>query len=105
MWIWQKWTSSAALKQLRLQDAADPQATYLYKLSQEKVLEYFKTIILASSEQDLYAPFHSARIETPKEANNTKYGKLLIYSFLHTKQLFIKPWWKVFCLLRLAIVM
>eukprot|EP00026_Physarum_polycephalum_P001066 Phypoly_transcript_01067.p1 GENE.Phypoly_transcript_01067~~Phypoly_transcript_01067.p1 ORF type:complete len:1167 (+),score=163.07 Phypoly_transcript_01067:204-3704(+) len=71
MWVWQKWSNSACLLQLRLMDHPDPTKTYLYKLSQKKGLEYFQNILLVSSEQDLYVPFHSARIELCREADKT----------------------------------
>ncbi len=59
-----------------MQDNADPTKTILYQLSQLKGLEYFKNVILVSAEQDLYVPFHSARIEPNKEiANDPKWGK------------------------------
>lgn len=68
MWVWQKWSNSSCLLQLRLLDDPDLTKTYLYKLSQKKGLEHFQNILLVSSEQDLYVPFHSARIEICKEA-------------------------------------
>jgi len=70
MWVWQKWSNSACLLQLRLIDNPDPTKTYLYRLSQKKGLEYFQNILLVSSEQDLYVPFHSARIEVCQGALN-----------------------------------
>ena len=39
------------------------ESCFLYKLSQEKGLEWFRNIILVSSYQDMYAPFDSARIQ------------------------------------------
>ncbi len=93
MWVWQKWTNSGCLKQLRLQDATDPTESFIFKLSKSKGLEYFKTIIIVSSEQDQYpsqckmhlctryAPFYSARIEVPKDAD-TKYSNLQNKTFL-----------------------
>lgn len=83
MWVWQKWSNSSCLLQLRLMDNPDPTKTYLYSLSQKKGnpllfkflindrlppgLEHFQNILLVSSEQDLYVPFHSARIEVCKD--------------------------------------
>ena len=39
------------------------ESCFLFKLSQEKGIEWFKNIILVSSYQDMYAPFDSARIQ------------------------------------------
>jgi len=36
MWVWQKWSNSSCLLQLRLLDDPDLTKTYLYKLSQKK---------------------------------------------------------------------
>ena len=47
MWIWQKWTNSQCLKQIRLLDHADPYKTFLYKLSLEKGTNYVNLPCLA----------------------------------------------------------
>ena len=39
------------------------ESCYLYKLSQERGLEWFKNVIFVSSYQDMYAPFDSARVQ------------------------------------------
>jgi len=39
------------------------ESCYLFQLSKERGLEWFKNIILVSSYQDMYAPFDSARIQ------------------------------------------
>ncbi|AQK39473.1 Putative serine esterase family protein [Zea mays] len=44
-------------------DDQDPHNTYFYKLCKLKTLENFKNIILLSSPQDGYVPYHSARME------------------------------------------
>ncbi|KAF2072780.1 hypothetical protein CYY_005902 [Polysphondylium violaceum] len=67
MWVWQKFTSSTCLKQLMMQDSSTLTDTFIYKLSKTKGLEYFQYVFLISSEQDGYVPYHSARIEIPKE--------------------------------------
>lgn len=51
------------MHQLTFTDEADIQNSFLFKLSQEKTLEKFQNIILVSSPQDRYVPYHSARIE------------------------------------------
>ncbi|EFA82772.1 hypothetical protein PPL_04467 [Heterostelium album PN500] len=73
MWVWQKFSSSTCLKQLLMQDTNGPLTDcFLYKLSESKSLEHFKFVILVGSEQDGYVPFHSARIELPKESLKDK---------------------------------
>ena len=66
MWFLKTWKKSTCLQQLRMTDydsSGSLETCYLYKLSQEKGLEWFKNIILVSSYQDMYAPFDSARIQ------------------------------------------
>ena len=59
----QKWKKSGSLLQLAMRDSSDPRQTYLYRLSLEPGLEYFKNILLCGSSQDHYVPVHSAHIE------------------------------------------
>lgn len=66
-----KWTKGKALSQLALADADRLEDTYLYKLSQQKGLEYFKHIYLMASRQDKYASFYSARIQPHTAATDT----------------------------------
>lgn len=95
MWLLQKWKKSDSLLQLSLNDSTDMRDTFIYKLSKTKGntqidytdaswkirednitnevavffcvgLEYFTNVLLVSSVQDHYAPFHSSRIELPK---------------------------------------
>eukprot|EP01135_Chromosphaera_perkinsii_P003442 Nk52_evm11s243 gene=Nk52_evmTU11s243 len=73
MWVLQKVKGSDSMAQLRLGDAADYQDTFLYKLSRQRGLEFFKHVLLVASSQDKYVPFHSARIEKFKGVE--KYGK------------------------------
>jgi hypothetical protein len=51
-----------------MSDHTDPTQTCLYKLSQMSGLQYFQNILLCGSQQDLYVPFDSARIQICKEA-------------------------------------
>lgn len=46
-----------------MQDNEIIEETFLYKLSKKPGLEWFKKIILLASYQDLYVPYHSARIQ------------------------------------------
>ncbi|RWS10238.1 Protein FAM135A-like protein, partial [Dinothrombium tinctorium] len=63
LWFMQKWKKSESLLQLAMKDASDPRQTFLYKLSSEPGLEYFRHILLCGSSQDHYVPIHSAHIE------------------------------------------
>ncbi|XP_054153255.1 protein FAM135A-like [Oppia nitens] len=63
LWFMQKWKKSGSLLQLAMKDSSDPRQTYLYRLSLEPGLEYFKNILLCGSSQDHYVPIHSAHIE------------------------------------------
>mmetsp|Transcript_10566 Transcript_10566/g.10577 ORF Transcript_10566/g.10577 Transcript_10566/m.10577 type:complete len:130 (-) Transcript_10566:27-416(-) len=65
--------------QLSMTDAQNPRDSFIYKLSLEPGLEWFKHIALVSSFQDSYAPFESARIEVgPKAANDQSKGAFYI---------------------------
>lgn len=63
LWLFKKLKGSPCMHQLTFTDEADIQNSFLFKLSQEKTLEKFQNIILVSSPQDRYVPYHSARIE------------------------------------------
>jgi len=63
LWLFKKLKGSPCMHQLTFTDEADIQNSFLFKLSQEKTLENFQNIILLSSPQDRYVPYHSARIE------------------------------------------
>ena len=85
----QKWKKTGSLHQLALKDHSDPRETFLYKLSLQRGtvrylhtmnlasttrhvlcsgLEYFRNVLLVSSTQDRYVPFHSSRIELCRSA-------------------------------------
>ena len=65
MWFLQKWRRSQSLLQLSLRDHQNPRETFLYCLSCKSSLEHFRNVLLVSSHQDKYVPFHSARLENP----------------------------------------
>jgi hypothetical protein len=69
IWLAQKWKKSESLAQLALRDHSDPRQSFLYQLSQSPGLNHFKNILLVSSVQDQYVPYHSARIEMCKPAS------------------------------------
>ena len=64
MWAVRKWYSSKSLLQLSLKDAPDPRDSFLYHLSESPTFECFRHIVLLSSPQDKYVPYHSAKIAT-----------------------------------------
>jgi len=80
MWFMQKWKKSGSLLQLSLKDHSDPRQTFLYKLSQKPGLEFFKNILLVSSQQDRYVPYHSTRIELCKPAMRDMSGLGGVYA-------------------------
>ncbi|KAL0421850.1 UNVERIFIED_CONTAM: hypothetical protein Slati_3207900 [Sesamum latifolium] len=75
-----KFKSTQCIHQLTFTDDPDLQNTFLYKLSKERTLENFRNIILLSSPQDGYVPYHSARIEmcTAASADYSKKGKVFL---------------------------
>ena len=79
MWVLKKWKGSQSLTQIGMSDNSDPKQTFLYKLSEKPGLEWFKNILLASSFQDGYAPFDSARIQIcSKVKKDTEKGNIYI---------------------------
>ncbi|KAL3310122.1 hypothetical protein Ciccas_011316 [Cichlidogyrus casuarinus] len=77
MWVMQKWKKSKSLQQLRIRDTSDPRQSFLYALSKNCGLNKFKFVLLVSSPQDKYVPYHSSRIELCKAAlrDNQPMGK------------------------------
>ncbi|XP_020527412.1 protein FAM135B isoform X2 [Amborella trichopoda] len=63
LWLLKKLKGAHCMHQLTFTDDADIQKTFFYKLNKQKTLENFKNVILLSSPQDGYVPYHSARIE------------------------------------------
>lgn len=80
MWLLKKLKSTVCIHQLTFTDDPDLKKTFLYKLSQQKTLENFRHIILLSSPQDGYVPYHSARIELCQAASwdYSKKGKVFL---------------------------
>ncbi|KAF2569988.1 hypothetical protein F2Q70_00001817 [Brassica cretica] len=76
LWLLKKLKSTQVIHQLTLTDDPDLRQTFFYKLCKQKTLEHFKNIILLSSPQDGYVPYHSARIEScqPASFDSTKRG-------------------------------
>ncbi|KAL1553536.1 protein FAM135B-like protein [Salvia divinorum] len=80
LWLLKKLRGTQCIHQLTFTDDPDLQNTFLYKLCKEKTLEHFKNIILLSSPQDGYVPYHSARIEMcpASSGDYSKKGKLFL---------------------------
>ncbi|KAK7352933.1 hypothetical protein VNO80_18364 [Phaseolus coccineus] len=80
LWFLKKLKGTQCIHQLTFTDDPDIQNTFLYKLCKQKTLEHFRNIILLSSPQDGYVPYHSARIESCQAASRdtSKKGKLFL---------------------------
>ncbi|KAG9444289.1 hypothetical protein H6P81_015629 [Aristolochia fimbriata] len=63
LWLLKKLKGPQCIHQLTMTDDPDLQNTFFYKLCKQKTLDCFKNMILLSSPQDGYVPYHSARIE------------------------------------------
>ncbi|TVU26745.1 hypothetical protein EJB05_29305 [Eragrostis curvula] len=78
LWLMKRLKGMQCMHQLTFSDDQNPQNTFLYKLCKLKTLENFKNIILVSSPQDGYVPYHSARIDLCHGASsdNSKKGQV-----------------------------
>ncbi|PWA51631.1 serine esterase family protein [Artemisia annua] len=74
LWLLKTIMNTRCIHQLTFTDDMDLEKTFLYKLCKQKTLECFKNIILLSSPQDGYVPYHSARIEMC-QASSHDYSK------------------------------
>ncbi|KAK8473112.1 hypothetical protein PHAVU_001G063050 [Phaseolus vulgaris] len=79
LWLLKKLKGTQCIHQLTFTDDQDIQNTFLYKLC-KKTLDHFRHIILLSSPQDGYVPYHSARIESCQAAShdNSKKGRVFL---------------------------
>ncbi|XP_034896961.1 uncharacterized protein [Populus alba] len=80
MWLLKKLKGTRCIHQLMFTDDPNLQNTFLYKLCERKTLENFRHIVLLSSPQDGYVPYHSARIELCHAASmdHSKKGRLFL---------------------------
>ncbi|CDP14916.1 unnamed protein product [Coffea canephora] len=80
LWLLKKLKGTQCIHQLTFTDDPDLQNTFLYRLCKQKTLENFRNIILLSSPQDGYVPYHSARIEMcqASSGDNSKKGKVFL---------------------------
>jgi len=57
-----------ALLELAMNDSPDKRQSFMYKLSTSLIgVHCFKHVLLVSGHQDLYVPYHSARIQPPSQ--------------------------------------
>ncbi|XP_054788297.1 uncharacterized protein LOC129294154 isoform X6 [Prosopis cineraria] len=80
LWLLKRLTDIRCIHQLTFTDDPDIQKTFLYNLCKLKTLYHFKHIILVSSPQDGYVPYHSARIESCQAAvhDTSKRGRVFL---------------------------
>ncbi|XP_009764933.1 uncharacterized protein LOC107789960 [Nicotiana tabacum] len=80
LWLLKKLKGTPCIHQLTFTDDPDLRNTFLYKLCKQKTLENFRNIVLLSSPQDGYVPYHSARIEMcqASSGDNSKKGKVFL---------------------------
>jgi pimeloyl-ACP methyl ester carboxylesterase len=76
LWVAKKLREARCLEQLSMTDCENVQECFLYRLAKRPGLEYFKHVMLCSSQQDQYVPFESARIEMSAAADgDSKRGR------------------------------
>ncbi|CAJ1972334.1 unnamed protein product [Sphenostylis stenocarpa] len=80
LWLLKKLKGTQCIHQLTFTDDQDIQNTFLYKLCKKKTFDHFRHIILLSSPQDGYVPYHSARIESCLAASHdySKKGRVFL---------------------------
>ncbi|XP_022772973.1 protein FAM135B-like isoform X2 [Durio zibethinus] len=80
LWLLKKLKGTQCIHQLTFTDDPDIRKTFFYKLCKQKTLDNFKHVILLSSPQDGYVPYHSARIESCSAASMdySKKGKAFL---------------------------
>ena len=86
MWAVRKWYNSTSLLQLSLKDTPNPRDSFLYHLSEAPSVEYFAHVVLLSSSQDKYVPYHSAKL-----SSLTKDGSLQSTLSLEMMQNILEP--------------
>ena len=84
LWLMQRLKSGKSLQQISMRDHSDLKQCFIYKLSERDKLHRFKNVVLLSSHQDRYVPFHSARIEVCSEARRDySYNGLACREMVH----------------------
>jgi hypothetical protein len=70
MWFLRKFRKTYSLEQLSMADTKNPEDSFLFRLAESGSLRNFRKVVLVSSYEDNYVPWHSARIQSYKgEAN------------------------------------
>jgi len=62
MWMLSQVQKCDSLCEIDMKDHANLRRCYLYKLSMNEALKWFKNIAFVASSQDSYVPYESARI-------------------------------------------
>lgn len=80
LWLMKKLKGTPCIHQLTFTDDPDLENTFLYKLCKHRTLEHFRNVILLSSPQDGYVPYHSARIEmcAASSGDHSKKGRVFL---------------------------
>ena len=81
IWFLKKFNKSQCLAELSLTDTENPFDSFVFKLSQQKGFAYFKHVLLLASQQDKYAPFHSARVELHEMAFRDRKRGFFVFLF------------------------
>ncbi|CAD8079622.1 unnamed protein product [Paramecium sonneborni] len=68
----QKWNKCKTLEELSQRDHKDVKNTYIYNLSKADGLNWFNNVVVMSSFQDLYVPFHSAMVQKIENSNDQR---------------------------------
>jgi hypothetical protein len=63
LWLLNTMKKCTSILQLTMQDSETIEDCFLYKLSMKAGLRWFKKVVFLASQQDLYVPFHSARVQ------------------------------------------
>lgn len=68
LWVLKRMRKSLCLQQLSMSDAERIEDTFLFRLSKQVGMNWFKNIMFVASGQDHYVPFESARVQRCEEA-------------------------------------
>ena len=82
LWLINTMKKCVSIEQLTMEDNEDITKTFMFKLAKQPGLTWFKRLVFLASNQDLYVPYYSARMQKHEECildcrNNSKKG--LIY--------------------------
>ena len=63
LWFLNTMKKCTSILQMTMQDNEKIEETFLYKLSQKPGFDWFKKVVFLGSQQDLYVPYSSARLQ------------------------------------------